>query len=124
MKEIEVFFDGDCPLCSREINLLKKLDKNNNIVFTDIANENFEASNYGLTFNDFMAEIRGKLPDGTMISGVEVIRCLYEAVGLKWTVAITRLPIISTVLDLGYKLFAKNRLRFTGRCNSEKGCKL
>jgi len=25
--DIEVFFDGDCPLCIREINLLKKLDK-------------------------------------------------------------------------------------------------
>lgn len=124
MKEIEVFFDGDCPLCSREINFLKRLDKQEKIVFTNIAEKDFEASNYGLTFDDFMAEIRGRLPDGTMISGVEVFRRLYGAVGLKWTIAITRLPIISSVLDFGYKVFAKNRLRFTGRCNSEKGCKV
>lgn len=122
MKEIEVFFDGDCPLCSKEIKFLKKLDKQNKIVFTDIADKNFEASNYGLTFDDFMAEIRGRLPDGTMISGVEVFRRLYGAVGLDWTVAITRWPVVSSVLDIGYKWFAKNRLRFTGRCNLKGKC--
>lgn len=122
MKEIEVFFDGDCPLCSKEIKFLKKLDKQNKIVFTDIADKNFEASNYGLTFDDFMAEIRGRLPDGTMISGVEVFRRLYGAVGLDWAVAITRWPVVSSVLDIGYKWFAKNRLRFTGRCNLKGKC--
>ena len=122
MQEVEVFFDGDCPLCSKEINFLKKLDKQNKIIFTNIADKDFEASNYGLTFDDFMAEIRGRLPDGTMISGVEVFRRLYGAVGLKWTMAITRWPIISPFLDLGYKFFAKNRLRMTGRCNLKGKC--
>ena len=35
--EVEVFFDGDCPLCVREIELLRKLDKPaRRIRFTDI----------------------------------------------------------------------------------------
>ena len=31
-------------------------------------------------------------------------------------VALTRVPGISQVLDVGYNLFAKNRLKWTGRC--------
>jgi|GEM_PF-5601106 len=29
----------------------------------------------------------------------------------------TRLPIIKQSLNVGYRVFAKNRLRLTGRCN-------
>ena len=122
MAEFQVFFDGDCPLCSREINFLKKLDTKNKITFTDISDPNFVASEYGLTFDDFMVQIRGRLPDGTMVTGVEVFRILYGAIGLKWAVAVTRWPVIRQALDLGYELFAKNRLRLTGRCDLNKRC--
>ena len=50
---------------------------------------------------------------------VEVFRQLYAAVGLGMFVWPTRLPIISHALDFGYKVFAKNRLRLTGRCTKE-----
>ena len=123
MKEIEVFFDGDCPLCSKEIALLQRLDKESKIVFTDIKSSSFDPSVYGLTFDEFMAEIRGRLPDGTMIKGVEVFRRLYVAVGFSKIVLLTRLPLVASMLEFGYRLFAKNRLRFTGRCDSNKGCK-
>ena len=63
-----------------------------------------------------MDRIHGRLPDGTLVKGVEVFRHLYTAVGFGVLVAPTRLPGIAQLLDLGYRLFAKNRLRLTGRC--------
>lgn len=123
MKKFEVFFDGQCPLCSREIQLLKKLDKQDKIIFTDISTPSFDANAFGLKQSDFMAEIRGRLQDGKMIAGVEVFRQLYEAVGMKCLVRISRFPIIAQMLDLGYRIFAKNRLRLTGRCDLNKECK-
>jgi predicted DCC family thiol-disulfide oxidoreductase YuxK len=64
-----------------------------------------------------MNRIHGRLPDGTLIEGVEVFRRMYTAVGFGPIVAVTRLPGISHALDLAYLLFAKNRLRLTGRCH-------
>ena len=64
-----------------------------------------------------MDEIQGRLPNGQWITGVEVFRRLYAAVGLKPVVALTRLPGISRGLEFGYRVFAKNRLRLTGRCD-------
>jgi predicted DCC family thiol-disulfide oxidoreductase YuxK len=42
--EIEVFYDGACPLCLREINLLRRRDRKHAIRFTDIAAVGFDAS--------------------------------------------------------------------------------
>lgn len=121
--EFEVFFDGDCPLCIREINMLRWLDKKNKILFTDIADPKFDATSTGVSWQTLMDKIHGRLPDGTLIEGVEVFRRLYSAVGFGWIVAITRWPGISHVLDWSYKVFAKNRLKWTGRCATES-CKI
>ena len=116
-KSVEVFYDGDCPLCMREIRMLQRRDRAGRIEFTDIAAPGFDARALGTDWPTLMARIHGRLPDGTWIEGVEVFRQLYAAVGLAPVVAMTRLPGISHALDLGYRLFAKNRLRLTGRCD-------
>ena len=116
---VEVFYDGDCPLCVREIGMLRWMDRRERIRFTDIADPVFNPADHGMTMKDFMDEIQGRLHDGTWIVGVEVFRRLYAAVGFSWLVWPTRLPAISHALDFGYRVFAKNRLRLTGRCNQE-----
>ena len=113
---VEVFFDGGCPLCVREISMLKRWDRQHRIRCTDIDAPGFVAESYGKTYEDLMSRIQGRLADGTWIEGVEVFRQLYSAVGFGPLVWVTRLPVISQMMTLGYRLFAKNRLRLTGRC--------
>ncbi|MFO1007408.1 MAG: DUF393 domain-containing protein [Planctomycetaceae bacterium] len=116
---VEVFYDGGCPLCVREIGMLKRWDRHQRIRFTDIDAPEFVAESYGKTYDDLMSRIQGRLPDGTWIEGVEVFRQLYSAVGFGPLVWVTRLPGISQLLTLGYRVFAKNRLRLTGRCQGK-----
>jgi len=115
-KTVEVFYDGDCPLCMREIRMLMRKDRAARIEFTNIAAADFDASVHATTYADLMTRIRGRLADGSWIEGVEVFRQLYAAIGWRRLVAITRVPGISHLLWLGYTLFAKHRLRLTGRC--------
>ncbi len=114
--QIQVFFDGECPLCVREIAMLSRLDRRDRIWFTDIASVDFDAARWGTSWGRLMEQIRGRLPDGQWIEGVEVFRRLYGAVGFAALVPLTRLPIVEQVLDFAYDKFAKNRLRWTGRC--------
>lgn len=122
--EIEVFYDGDCPLCLREIKMLKWLDRRQRILFTNIADSGFEPTDYEKTMDELMAEIHGRLPDRTWVSGVEVFRRLYAAVGFSVLANLTRLPLISHGLDFGYRVFAKNRLKLTGRCVPNGQCNI
>jgi len=120
--EVEVFFDGDCPLCRREIAIIKRWDKRERVRFTDIAAADFDAATYGTTQERLMAEVHGRDAQGNWLVGVEVFRRLYAAIGFGWIAAVTRWPLIRQALDAAYRLFARNRLRLTGRC--QKGvCK-
>jgi predicted DCC family thiol-disulfide oxidoreductase YuxK len=115
--EVEVFFDGACPLCTREIGMLRRLDGQGRIRFTDIAAPTFRAESVGKDMDALMGRIHGRLSDGTWIEGVEVFRRLYAAVGFGPLVGLTRLPGVSSLLDLMYEKFAANRLAWTGRCD-------
>ena len=121
--KFEVFFDGDCPLCMREIDLLRFLDrKRGHLKFTDIAAPDFDPEGQtGLTMDQLMAEIYGRMPDGELVTGMEVFRQLYGAVGLGPLFAPTKWPVLKPVFDSLYSAFAKNRLKLTGRCTDD-GC--
>lgn len=122
--EIEVFYDGECPLCRREIDTLRWMDRKQRILFTDIAGTSFLPQAYGKNMDELMAEIHGRLPDDTWVTGVEVFRRLYSAVGFSLIAKVTRLPLLSHALDLGYRLFARHRLSLTGRCKPLDACQI
>lgn len=119
----EVFYDGDCPLCVREISALRALDRRGRVRFTDIADPRFDPAREGLpAWETLMDRIHGRvLETGTIVEGVEVFRALYEAVGLGPLVRWTRLGPVDHLLERAYAAFASRRLRLTGRCD-ERGC--
>lgn len=114
--QIRVLYDGECPLCTREIRFLERCDRGRGRVdFEDIAAPAFDPTVYGLDTDALMARIHGVLPDGSVVEGLEVFRRVYAGVGLGWLVAPTRWPILRSVTELAYRVFASNRLRWTGR---------
>ena len=122
----EVFYDGQCPLCIREINMLRKIDRNQLVIFTDIADPTFDSeAETGLSFDALMARIHGRLSDGTMIEGVEVFRQLYGRTFLKPLVPLTRIPGIRGMLDASYVCFAWLRYRSRGGpCQIDGECRI
>lgn len=118
--QFQVFFDGDCPLCQKEINWLRKRDREQKIEFIDIANPDFCEQTCGKTFDQLMSEIHGRQPDGQWVVGVDVFRRLYLAAGFRRSVWVSKLPLIRHGLHFSYKVFARYRTRLTGRCKNGK----
>jgi predicted DCC family thiol-disulfide oxidoreductase YuxK len=116
---LELFYDGACPLCAREARALGRLDRNGRLKLTDLTAPGFDPAEAGVPMERLLARIHGRLPNGTIVEGVEVFRKAYEAAGLRLLVAPTRLPGISWLLDRAYDVFARNRLRLTGRCEDD-----
>jgi predicted DCC family thiol-disulfide oxidoreductase YuxK len=113
--DVKLLYDGECPLCMREVRMLEKLNHKGRLALEDIAQPDFDASQYGRTFEQLMGSIHGVLPDGQLVTGMEVFRRAYAAVGLGTLLAPTAWPVLKPVFDRAYTLFAKNRLRLTGR---------
>lgn len=115
--EIKMLYDGGCPLCMREVNMLRRRDAGvNKIEFVDIdAPEYDPGQNSGISYEQGMANIHAILPDGRVVTNVEVFRRLYEAVGLGWVYAITKNAVIGRAAEWVYGIWAKFRLPITGR---------
>jgi predicted DCC family thiol-disulfide oxidoreductase YuxK len=116
---IKLLYDGDCPLCLREVNFLQKKDAGRGLVqFVDIADDGYDPAQHGgVSFADAMGRIHAVMADGTVIKNVEVFRRVYEVLGMGWVYAATRWPLIGPLVDWAYGLWADWRLRLTGRAD-------
>lgn len=112
---LTVFFDGDCPLCVREIQMLRRLDRRNALRFADIAAPDFDAEEVGRTYESLMAQIHARTSDGRWITGADVFRALYAGVGFGALSKLSAVPGVRQAVNASYRVFAKNRLRLTGR---------
>jgi predicted DCC family thiol-disulfide oxidoreductase YuxK len=115
--QIKLLYDGQCPLCLREVNFLRKRDAGRGrVVFVDVADDHYQPADHGnIDFETAMGRIHALLPDGTTVKNVEVFRRTYEILGLGWVYAVTKLPLIGSLADWLYGLWADWRLRLTGR---------
>lgn len=115
--KVKMLYDGDCPLCMREVNMLRERNKSyGSIKFVDISSKDYSPQdNQGLDYQTAMGRIHAILSDGTVVQDVEAFRRLYEAVGLGWVYAITKYEPIAKVANSVYSIWAKYRLQITGR---------
>jgi len=113
MLKLILFYDGSCPLCAKEILLLKKYDTRNEIQFEDITLDNFSDrfSNIDLAKAD--AIIHGQLPDGKVITGMDVTFLAWEIVNHNKWLRLFKLPLLRPITDWCYLFFAKHRRRIT-----------
>ena len=113
--DLKLLYDGDCPLCAREVRLLARLNKRGRLALEDIAAPGFDPTPYGHTYEQLMGQMHGVLPDGRIVTGMEVFRRAYAAVGLGALAAPTGWPLVRLLFDRGYAWFARHRLALTGR---------
>ena len=120
--EFTVLIDGECPLCAKEARMMARLDGGRGrLAIVDIAKPDFNAGHYRTTYEAVMGSIHGVLPDGSLVEGMEVFRRAYAAVGYGWVLAPSGWPVFRNVCDGMYRIFAKYRLRLTGRANCVGG---
>ncbi|MGE3979413.1 MAG: thiol-disulfide oxidoreductase DCC family protein [Nitrospira sp.] len=118
---LTVFFDGACPICDREISLMKRLDRRRRLVFCDFSRPDYDPTSIDISPAELGRIIHARCGDGTVITGVDVFRAMWEAVGLGFLARLTRFSLIEPLVVQAYAWFARNRLRLTGRSHSCRG---
>lgn len=111
---LTLLYDGECPICRREIAWLKRRDRHGQLLLENIAAEHFDPSAYNLSREEVGRVLHGVLPDGSVVEGMDAVRAAYRSVGLGWVMAPTKLPGIRAVTDFLYRSFARNRLVLGG----------
>ena len=110
---LRVFYDGACPVCSREIAHYQRRDRHGKLIAVDISAANFDPQPYGIPLRTFQSELHAIDQEGTVYRGVEAFRAIWLAFSdrliYRVMASLITLPLIDPCARLGYRLFARLR---------------
>lgn len=111
MPDVTVFYDGACPLCAREIGLIRRLDRRGRIAFEDVSDPDAPIS-CPIDRAALLERFHARLPGGEVVSGARAFTEAYALVpGLGWAAALGRFGPTRRVLDGLYGRFLRVRPR-------------
>lgn len=109
-KNISVYYDGLCHLCSREINHYKKMRGSEFIDFVDITQPSFQAQKCGLDPIKVHQSLHIRDRSGAFQTGVDAFICIWQELpALRFLAPIARTKPVYFVLKIVYSIFAKVR---------------
>ncbi len=115
-----VFFDGRCPLCRREMRSLQRNDLSNTIDLIDIHSPAF--SKYSQpSFDEAMYELHAFI-DGKLLKAADANIAIWQSLGKKKWLILLRLPVIKQLVNLSYRLFARNRYTLSKLITGKPRC--
>lgn len=79
---LTLYFDGECPLCAREIRFLSRRAINARLLFVDISDEAFDAKALGFTVEQMQSSLHARFADGPWMTGLDATLWSWRAAGL------------------------------------------
>lgn len=112
MPDFTTFYDGGCPLCRREIEHYRKIDRAGRIRWVDITDDGDALARAGLDLASAMRRLHAQEADGRIVTGVDAFVAIWQRLP-RWRVLarLVRLFHLRRPLEWGYRHFAERRFR-------------
>ena len=102
MSGVTVWFDGGCPLCRREIALMRRLDRRGAITFLDLTGGGEACP---LPRGELLAQLHAR-EDGRLLAGAAAFAAMWRAIpALRPLGQLARWPPALAVLERLYRRF-------------------
>lgn len=113
---VRVWFDGACPLCRREIALMRRLDRRGRIDFVDVAAVGTACP---LDRDELLARFHAS-ENGNMVDGAAAFGAMWRAIPILRPLGLlARLPPALWVMERMYRVFLRVRPRLQGLFKDE-----
>lgn len=116
---LRVFYDGACPVCSREIAGYLRKDCEGRLLPVDISAAEFDPRPFGISRQEFLNELHVIDRTGKVFRGIDAFRAIWRAFpssgAYRLLDGLVGLPVVNLFARLGYKVFARLRPRLPGR---------
>ena len=106
---LTLYFDGDCPLCAREIKILSRHSTARNLLFVDISSFEFDAKTLGYTLKEMQSSLHARFSDGIWVTGLDATLWSWRAAGLGFWATPLTWRVLRPLFALGYILFCRLR---------------
>lgn len=109
MHTITIWFDGSCPLCTREIALMKRLDRRGAIDFIDVAAS--PVADCPVDRSELLARFHAR-ENGVLLSGAGAFAAMWRAIPILRPIGLlARIPLVLALMERGYLAFLRVRPR-------------
>lgn len=113
---LTTYYDGGCPLCSKEIAHYRRIDRQHQVRWVDLTKAPEELAKACLDTETAMRRLHVCAPDGRLISGVPAFIAIWQQLpGYRWLAKFVQTMRLTSALEWGYVHFAD--WRFRRRCN-------
>ncbi|MFL2801617.1 MAG: thiol-disulfide oxidoreductase DCC family protein [Paracoccaceae bacterium] len=119
LNTIKIYFDGNCGLCSKEINYYKKIDKKNIFKWVDIYTYDTVLKKYGIIKSEALMELHALDENGKMYKGVDSFILIWKNLSFFWSILgilVSFYPIY-IIAKFAYRKFAIQRFNKLGYCD-------
>ncbi|MEM6494866.1 MAG: DUF393 domain-containing protein [Pseudomonadota bacterium] len=107
MSQVKVWYDGACPLCLREIAMMRRLDRKGAIHFVDVSQAGDPSC--PIDQSDLLARFHAE-EDGKVLSGAAAFAAMWRAIpALRWLGLVARNRAVLAALEWLYVRFLKVR---------------
>jgi predicted DCC family thiol-disulfide oxidoreductase YuxK len=107
--DVTVWYDGACPLCIREIALMRRLDRARRIAFIDVAPEDAPCP---IDRQLLLARFHAQEAGGPVLDGAAAFAAMWRAIPLLRPLGLAaRNGIVLSILERAYDAFLKVRPR-------------
>ena len=101
-RTLRVWFDGGCPLCAREISIMRKLDWFNKVDFVDV----LSTDECPIQRDELLARFHSQSFDGRLLSGAAAFALLWRSLPLLRPLGeLARIPVVLRALESLYLRF-------------------
>lgn len=102
---LTLYFDGACPLCSREVAFLRRRSTAAKLILIDIDGDNFDPGPLGLTIEQLRSCLHARFANDQWVTGLDATLWAWRAAGVGiWAAPLAWRPL-RPVLSVFYRLF-------------------
>ena len=103
---LTVFFDGSCPICSKEIAFYKTRLGADTLSWVDVSDEKTAITQELVSREELMARFHVQNTNGQLVSGGAAFAELWAALpAFKIIGKLFKLPVFSFMINIGYDFF-------------------
>ncbi|WP_062733940.1 thiol-disulfide oxidoreductase DCC family protein [Sphingobium abikonense] len=120
MADLIIWHDGDCPLCRKEIALMRRLDRRGAIMFVDATSADSAAC--PIDRADLLERFHA-MENGTLLSGAAAFAAMWRAIPLLRPLGLAaRNQAVLAVLERCYRVFLRIRPRLHRLAGARRQC--
>lgn len=123
MTRLTVFYDGQCPLCVKEMRQLYRYDKQSQqLRFEDLNQADISERYSALDRQKALDILHVQNAQGEWLLGVDANIALWQAVKRKRWLRVLRWPLLAPIADWAYLRFANNRYTLSRLVTGQSRC--